>query len=141
MGNKPHVHVTAGIIWRQDGCLLITRRPEGRHLSGYWEFPGGKQEGHESLEACIAREIKEELGLDIQVARHLLSVPYEYDIKRITLHVFHCLPKGGQPRSLEGQDMRWIRLEELSSYAFPPADRRVIQFLTHSTSLSVHQKS
>ena len=141
MENKPHFHVTAGIIWRQDGRLLITRRPEGRHLSGYWEFPGGKQEAHESLEDCIAREIKEEIGLDVMVASHLLSVPYEYDVKRITLHVFHCLSTGGQPRSLEGQDMRWIQLDEITRYAFPPADRQVIQFLIHSTSLSKHRKS
>ena len=141
MESKPHVHVTAGLIWRQDGCLLITRRPEGRHLSGYWEFPGGKQEGHESLEDCIAREIKEELGLKIKVARHLLSVPYEYETRQITLHVFNCFSVEGQPQSLEGQEIRWIRLDEFSRYVFPPADRQVIEFLMHSASLSRHRKS
>jgi mutator protein MutT len=138
---KPHVHVTAGLIWREDGSLLITRRPEGRHLSGYWEFPGGKQESRESLEDCIAREIKEELGLEVKGVQHLLSVPHEYHAKRITLHVFNCFSTVGQPQSLDGQEMRWIHLDELAQYTFPPADRQVIQFLTLSASHSRHRKS
>ncbi len=76
--HKPHYQVAAGLIWR-DGKLLITKRPLGRHLAGLWEFPGGKQEGDESLEGCVEREIREELGVEIRAQKHFLTVHYEYE--------------------------------------------------------------
>ena len=63
--NKPHFHVTAGVVWK-NGRVLIAKRPEGGHLEGYWEFPGGKQEKGESLKGCLEREIEEELGLKVR---------------------------------------------------------------------------
>ena len=128
--NKTHFHVTAGLIWR-DGRLLITRRPEGVHLEGFWEFPGGKQEDHETLEACLEREIREELGIEIEAGKYLLSVQHEYETKSITLHVFHCINLKGQPEALEGQETRWIHPDDLKKYTFPPPDLKVIKFLTH----------
>jgi 8-oxo-dGTP diphosphatase len=126
--HKPHYHVTAGLIWK-DGKLLITRRPAGRHLAGFWEFPGGKQEGNESLEGCLEREIKEELGIDIRAESRFLSVQYEYETKRITLHVFQCTDLKGQPAALEGQETRWVLPKDLNRYDFPPPDFEVIDAL------------
>ena len=77
---KPHFHVTAGLVWK-NGRVLIAKRPEGSHLEGYWEFPGGKQEAGESLKGCLEREIEEELGLKVRADEALLTVDHEYQAK------------------------------------------------------------
>lgn len=129
---KPHFHVTAGII-RRNGKVLISRRPEGVHLEGFWEFPGGKREGFETLETCLARELREELGIAVRPEAHLLTAEHEYPAKRVTLHFFSCrLLEETEPRGLEGQEIRWVRPEELLSYRFPPPDHRMIRDLQTS---------
>ena len=120
--------MAAGII-RRDGKILITRRPAGTHLEGMWEFPGGKLESGESPEACLEREIMEELGLEIKVGKHLLTVEHEYDIKRVTLNFFECLCKDNIPKPLEGQEMEWAEKRDLNRYSFPPPDREIINLL------------
>ena len=121
--------MAAGLIWRS-GKVLITKRPAGSHLAGFWEFPGGKKEEHETIEECLEREIKEELGIDIQTEKRLTSVHHEYETKFITLHVFHCIHKGGRPAPLEGQESRWVVPEDLKNYTFPPPDIEVIELLS-----------
>ena len=126
---KPHIHVTAGII-RRDGRVLITRRPEGRHLGGLWEFPGGKQEENETLEQCLVREIREELGVDVRPGKRLMEVDHEYEEKRVTLHFYACAPLSKrEPCGLEGQETRWVRPKTLSRFSFPPPDARMIRRL------------
>ena len=123
---KPHFHVAAGLI-QQDGLLLITQRPAGRHLEGLWEFPGGKQETDESLEHCLEREIEEELGMKVRAEKALLTVAHEYRTQMITLHVFGCAVLEGNPESLECQKFRWVKPSHLGEYAFVPADMEVIK--------------
>jgi mutator protein MutT len=125
---KPHFHVTAGLLWR-DGKLLITKRPPGTHLEGHWEFPGGKQEGKETLEACLFREIREELGVAVKVGEKLLTVQHDYEEKRITLHFYNCKHLKGEPRNLEDQEMLWVFPYELKRLAFPPPDKAIIDRL------------
>jgi mutator protein MutT len=126
--HKPHLNVAAGLI-RHEGKLLITRRPEGSHLAGMWEFPGGKQEGNESLAECLKREIKEELGLDVRAEKPLITVQHEYNTKIITLHLFPCSQVKGTPRALDGQEIRWVVPEDLEKHPFPPPDLKIIKFL------------
>lgn len=128
MLSKKQIAVTAAIIW-QDDKVLITRRPEGTHLEGLWEFPGGKKEGVETLEACIEREIKEELGVEIRVEKYLLSVSHEYETKLVDLHVFECSLVNGFPTPMEGQDMKWVRPCDMLDYNFPPPDMEVIELI------------
>ena len=128
---KPHFHVAAGLI-RKDGKILISKRPRGSHLEGYWEFPGGKQEREETLEKCLEREIQEELGVSIRAGDLLFTTEYEYENKTISLHLFRCLQLQGQPRSLEGQETRWVSPRDLDDYTFPPPDLEIIQFLKTS---------
>ena len=131
MGNKPpkpHFHVAAGLIGK-DGKILITKRPQGSHLEGYWEFPGGKQEEDETLEKCLEREIQEELGMRVRAGDLLFSTEYEYENKTISLHLFRCLGIRGQPRALEGQETRWVSPGDLDRYTFPPPDQEIIHFL------------
>ncbi|RLB33702.1 MAG: 8-oxo-dGTP diphosphatase MutT [Deltaproteobacteria bacterium] len=126
--SKRHFNVAAGIIWK-GGKLLITKRPEGGHLSGFWEFPGGKQEGNESLTQCLEREIREELGISIKPSRLLLTVNHEYGSKQVSLHFFECSLLSGQPQVLQCAEIRWVRPEELHLYHMPPPDQKIIPLL------------
>jgi mutator protein MutT len=125
---KPHINVTAGLIF-QEGNILIAKRPQGYHLAGLWEFPGGKQEPDESLAECLEREIKEELDIEIRVERLFMTVRHEYEKKIVSLHVFECAHLNGNPRGLEGQEIKWVKLSELRQYEFPPPDQEVIGLL------------
>ena len=127
--NKPHFHVTAGLLW-QSGMVMITKRPEGSHLAGLWEFPGGKQEAGETLEECLEREIKEELGLEVRAEKLLLTVDHEYEDRFISLYFFLCAQLGGEPKPLECEEMRWVHPEDLTQYRFPPPDKKIIERLT-----------
>jgi mutator protein MutT len=128
MTSKPHMHVTAGLIFK-DGRILIARRPHGYHLAGLWEFPGGKQEPDETLEECLEREIKEELDIEISANRLFRTVVHEYEKKIVSLHVFECTLVRGEPKGLDGQEFRWVRSSELRAYEFPPPDQEVIELL------------
>ncbi|MCD4717223.1 MAG: (deoxy)nucleoside triphosphate pyrophosphohydrolase [Desulfobacterales bacterium] len=125
---KPHYHVTAALI-RKKGSFLIAKRPQGSHLEGYWEFPGGKQEQGESLEECLEREIREELGLRVKTDRALLTVDHDYGSKAISLHVFNCTCLAGEPKALEGQEIRWVAPGDFFKFFFPPPDMKVLEFL------------
>ena len=120
--------VTAAVIDR-DGRLLVTRRLKGVHLEGYWEFPGGKCDAGESLEACLARELREELDVEAQVGEEVFVTTHPYADRSVELHFFRC-DLIGEPRPLLGQEMRWATREELATLEFPPADDELIQRLT-----------
>ena len=79
--------VTAAVVERV-GCFLVTRRPAGTHLEGYWEFPGGKCEPGETLEASLLRELREELAVDAVVGNEILATSHTYPERRVDLHFF-----------------------------------------------------
>jgi A/G-specific adenine glycosylase len=124
----PHYDVTAGLVRNGDGQLLIAKRPDDKLLGGLWEFPGGKQEDGESLQACLARELQEELAIVVEVGAFFVKVKHGFTHFKITLHVFECefLPEGGEPQAIECADWRWVAEDELEQYAFSAADRQVI---------------
>lgn len=128
----PHYDVTAGII-RRNGMFLITLRPPEGLLGGLWEFPGGKREEGETLEDCLRREIKEELGVDIVVGDLFIKVPHAYTHFRITLYVYECRLEKGRIRCRECDAFQWIREEDLECFAFPAADRKVINKMLQSS--------
>jgi A/G-specific adenine glycosylase len=123
----PHVQVTAAVIWKKDRFLITLRPPRGL-LGGLWEFPGGKKESGESLEECLIREIREELNIRIQIRSRLVSVNHAYTHFKITLHAFECDYKEGslRPDPESVTDYKWITMSELDQFAFPGADRKVI---------------
>jgi len=120
--------VLAAVIER-DGRFLVTRRLKGTHLSGCWEFPGGKCEAGESHEACLARELVEELGVRSDVGDELLVTEHAYPSRTVRLHFRRCAISG-DPQPLLGQEMRWVTREEMRSLEFPEADRDLIALLT-----------
>ena len=120
--------VTAAVVER-DGCFLVTRRPEGTHLGGYWEFPGGKCEPGETFAACLARELAEELGVAASVGEELLTTTHAYPDRSVELHFLRCSLRG-TPVPQDGQEMRWVPRAELARLQFPPADDELIRILT-----------
>lgn len=120
--------VTAAVIER-DGRFLVTRRPQGVHLEGLWEFPGGKCGAGELLAVCLARELREELGVGAGAGDELLATTHVYPDRVVELHFLRCTIDG-EPVPQLGQEMRWVSREELGSLAFPPADAELIRRLT-----------
>ena len=125
----PHHTVAVAVIADDAGRLLVQRRPEDAMLGGLWEFPGGKREPDETVEAACAREVREELGVEVEVGVPVARVEHAYSHFRITLHAFRCRLVAGEPRSAHALPLRWVRPDELDDYAFPRANRRVIEAL------------
>jgi 8-oxo-dGTP diphosphatase len=122
--------VTAAVIERT-GWFLVTRRQKGVHLEGCWEFPGGKCDAGESLEACLARELREELDVEASVGEEVFTTTHTYADRSVELHFLRCELQG-DPRPQLGQDMRWVRRDELAALEFPPADAELIRLLRHA---------
>ena len=120
--------VTAAVIER-GGLLLVTRRLKGTHLEGYWEFPGGKCDPGESLEACLVRELREELAVDAIVGKRILTTRHEYPERRVELHVFETEVRG-EPVPQMNQEMQWLPREALTALRLPPADDELVALLT-----------
>ncbi len=122
------VEVAAALIVH-DGRYLITQRLGGSHLEGLWEFPGGKRQEGESLEACLRRELREELDVEVSVGEKVYEVSWDYPEQRLILHFFRCEIVQGTIRPTEGQAFRWVSARELIRYNFPPADAELVQAL------------
>jgi mutator protein MutT len=123
--------VLAAVVEREDGRLLVTRRPRDTHLGGMWEFPGGKCEEGETHEDCLARELREELDVASEIGAVVLVTEHEYDDRIVRLHFRHCRI-AGQPTPMLGQDISWVERRELKDLEFPPADRELIELLSQS---------
>lgn len=124
----PHHDIAVGLVF-EDGRLLIQRRPDEGLLGGLWEFPGGKQEEGESMAEACRREVKEELGIEVAVEEPFYTLSHAYSHFKITLHAFRCRIETGSPEAREDQPFRWVNLDELDDYAFPRANRRLIEEL------------
>lgn len=125
----PHYQVAAGVVWRYGNQVLIAQRRLDGMLGGLWEFPGGKQQGSESLEECLMRELEEELAVEVQVGEPLLTIKHAYTHFSITLHAFHCSHLSGQPKAIGVADYAWVTLDQLDAYAFPVTDQQIITAL------------
>ena len=132
------IEVSAGLVFR-GGKLLITQRHADTHLGGLWEFPGGKREGEESFEQCLVRELREELGIEVEVGELLESLTHSYPEKTVVLKFFRCRWKQNEPRALDCLDLKWVTAPELRDYEFPAADARLLQMLRSSPGLWVSE--
>jgi len=125
----PHYDVAAAATIRADGRVLVAQRNTDDMLGGLWEFPGGKCEDGESLSECLAREMREELSVEIEVGEQLVVVKHAYTHFRITLHAFCCRLKGGEPRCLDCAAFRWVLPSELDTLPMSVADRKIARVL------------
>jgi 8-oxo-dGTP diphosphatase len=127
----PIVLVSAVALVDTDGRVLVAQRPEGKHLAGLWEFPGGKVEPGEPPELALVRELKEELGID--TAASCLApcgfVSHAYEKFHLVMLIFACRKWHGRPVGQQGQPLRWVRVPELFKLDMPPADRPVLGLL------------
>ena len=126
-GNKL-IEVSAGVIFR-GGLLLITQRRPQDHLGGLWEFPGGKRDPGESDEACLHRELLEELDIEVTINGLIQTLTHEYPGKLVQIKFFHCEWLRREPRAIACDDLAWIGREQLSNYTFPEADAQLLQKL------------
>jgi 8-oxo-dGTP diphosphatase len=123
------IHVAVGVLLDVQGRVLVTRRPATAHQGGLWEFPGGKLEPGETVQAALVRELREELGIEVLAARPLLQVRHAYSDRRVLLDVWRIESYHGHPSSVEGQPLDWLLPEQLTERAFPAADRPIIAAL------------
>ena len=121
--------IGVGVVLDGDGRVLIDQRLEEGLLGGLWEFPGGKQEPGEPIEATIQRELREELAIEVEVNAPLIELEHASSHKRLRFVVHLCTPISGDPQPLASQQVRWVWPSELESYPFPAANARIIAAL------------
>ncbi len=126
---KPHLVVAAALITRDDGCLLIARRPPEQTLGGHWEFPGGKLENNESAEECLVRELQEELALAVKVGAYFSQVTHEYAFATIELCAYWAVPLQRHFDLRVHDAARWASIPSLRDLQFAPADVPIIRRL------------
>jgi mutator protein MutT len=123
------IHVVAGVVIDGRNRVLIAQRPEGKHLAGSWEFPGGKLDPGETREEGLARELREEIGIEIRQPRPLVRLRHVYPYGAVLLDVWVVRRYSGSPQSLDGQPLRWLRRCDLASADLLPADRPIAAML------------
>jgi len=128
---RPLVLVAAVALVDEDARVLVATRPEKKSMAGLWEFPGGKVEPGETPEACLGRELEEELGIRTKVAclAPLTFASHAYPTFHLLMPLFVCRVWEGEPTPLEGQEIRWLRPRELFALPMPEADRPLLPFL------------
>lgn len=122
----PALKVVAAVIRRDDGRILISRRPTHLHQGGLWEFPGGKREPGESRLEALARELGEELGIGVSRGTPLLHLEHAYPDKTVALDIWMIEQWRGEPSGLEAQAIRWVEPDRLGDFAFPAANATII---------------
>ena len=119
------VEVSAGLVFHDGRLLLAQRRPDS-HLGGLWEFPGGKREPGETFEACLVRELREELAIETEVGELIEEVSHDYPDKQVLLRFFRCRLVAGEPQPIGCHAIAWVTRETLSDYSFPAADAQLL---------------
>ena len=123
------IHVVAGVLSDAGGRVLLAQRPAGRHLAGGWEFPGGKLEEGETPYVALQRELREEIGVEVDAAVPLVRVRHAYPEREVDLDVWRVTRSRGEPRGLDGQALRWCPREELARAGLLAADLPVVAAL------------
>jgi mutator protein MutT len=134
MSVSPLAHKVIGVaaIWNERQQILIDKRRQHGLHGGLWEFPGGKIEPGETIEACIKREIMEELGIVVEVGDRLITIDHDYSKFTVRLYVHHCRYVSGEPQTIECDEIRWVTLDEIDQFTFPQANAQIIAALRKS---------
>lgn len=126
MGSRV-IAVVCALIER-DGRLLVAQRPPGKMLANKWEFPGGKLEPGEAAETALAREIREEVGLEVEVGGRLPAITHDYGDVVISLIPYCCVVRAGEPHPHEHAAIRWCTAEEIAALDLADADRPIFDY-------------
>src|SRR5262245_61173861 len=125
----PTIRVVAGALFDAAGRVLIAQRPAGKHMAGRWEFPGGKIDAGESELEALRRELLEELGVRLEHAERMLELAHDYPGRRVELCMWRVTAYRGEPRTLDGQALKWVDPADLGSEDLLEADRPIVQAL------------
>ena len=127
MPDRRTIDVVAGVIFdaARARVLLALRKPD-QHQGGLWEFPGGKVEAGEALVPALARELAEEIGIAVRETAPRCTLEHAYPDKTVRLHVFDVLGFDGEAEGREGQELRWVGLDELGGVAVPAANAEIV---------------
>ncbi len=125
----PHIVVGAAVVTNRKGEVLIAQRRDEDMLGGLWEFPGGKRETGETIQQCIVRELKEELGINIETGDFLITVKHAYSHFTMEMHTYFAKIKSGRPRPIECQNFQWLDTSDLRKVPYSKADLYVIDAL------------
>jgi len=123
------LEVVAGALFDTEGRVLIAQRPEGKALAGRWEFPGGKIHRGEDARDGLARELREELGVEVHDAERLIRYSHAYSDRIVRLDLWLVTRWSGEPRGLDGQALKWVRPERLGFEDILEADQPMIDAL------------
>ncbi len=123
------IEVAAGIIEDAHGQVLLMQRLPGKHLAGLWEFPGGKVEPGETIEAALVRELREELGVEVTASAPLITLPWHYPEKSVHLHALRVAAWHGEPGAREGHPLRWVHVRDMDAATMPAADAPIVTAL------------
>lgn len=129
MTRDPPIHVVAGVLRDAEGRVLVAERPAGKHLAGFWEFPGGKSDPGETPPDALRRELAEELGIRVESAERLIAVPWSYPEKNIVLDAWLVTAYTGDVLAREHAALRWVDPHALAHLPMPPADKPVVTAL------------
>jgi mutator protein MutT len=125
----PHKRIGVAVIINKQEKILIDKRLSNGLMGGLWEFPGGKIESNETVTNCIKREIREELGIEIEVGENLITITHDYENFTVTLIVHLCQIIQGEPQAIECQEVRWVEISKLDDFQFPSANLEIINAL------------
>lgn len=133
------MRVVAAALYDSQGRVLIARRPQGKHMAGRWEFPGGKIASGESERAALERELLEEIGVQVLAARLLMRHEHDYGDRRVELSLWIVERYAGEVASLDGQALRWVAPAALGGEDILEADRTFIEALRDLPAPARHQ--
>lgn len=123
---KKHIRVAAAVIFI-DGQFLLSKRKAEQHQGNKWEFPGGKIDNGESVEQALARELKEELDIDVENQQEFINLDFEYPEKKVSLYFQLVTNYQGQERGVEGQEVAWFDPKQIQELTFPDANLPVLE--------------
>lgn len=129
VSNPPTLRVVAAILRDDEQRVLIAQRPPGKPQAGYWEFPGGKLAAGESEQSGLARELREELGIEVRASRALTALTHDYGDRVVQLAVWVVDRFDGWPRGIEGQLLKWVAVSQLTEQGLLPADQPIVDLL------------
>ena len=126
---KPSMRVVAAALLDDAGRVLIAQRPEGKHMAGWWEFPGGKVSDGESDPDALVRELREELGVETRPEAEVMTLTHEYPDRTVDLVLWRASLVHGTPQGLDGQQLKWVACQSLGSERLLPADAPFVEAL------------
>lgn len=127
------IHVAVGLVLDNDR-VFVAQRDQNAHQGGLWEFPGGKVDAGETVEAALSRELNEELGIFVDYAEPVMQIKHDYTDKIVLLDVWQITRYRGEPSGCEGQPVKWLAINELLAEQFPAANQAIVDWLVRQFS-------